>query len=117
MQDESPPARRRCVVASAPVIVPISFPRQAHSLRTGRVDAVVATADSLETTDAAVLNIGRWTRTVRQADGLAMIVRGVADIEEAKAAGATSIILQSQGSERLRGPLDPAALPGHTLGG
>ena len=91
-----------CLVAAAPSVTPWSVRRERAALREGGVDAVFATAASLEDTGAAVTRVAQWLRVDEDQGVPARVATTVAEIRAAKAAGDTAVVLHFQGSEPLR---------------
>jgi membrane dipeptidase len=90
------------VVAAAPSVTPWSLRRESVALRQGGVDAVFATAASLEDTGHAVTQVARWLRADEDPATPVRVATSVGEIRDAKAAGETAVVLHFQGSEPLR---------------
>lgn len=91
-----------CLVAAAPSITPWSLRRERVALRRGAVDAVFATAASLEDTGPAMTSVARWLRADEDPGVPVRVATSVAEIRAAQAAGDTAVVLHFQGSEPLR---------------
>jgi membrane dipeptidase len=91
-----------CLVAAAPSVTPWSLRRESVALRQGAVDAVFATAASLEDTGQAVTQVAQWLQAHEDPDAPVRVATSVAEIRAAKAAGDTAVVLHFQGTEPLR---------------
>ena len=80
-------------------------PKHIDLYQKGGVDVIAPTVGGFEKADIALGHIGRWMRLLRERGDLVQI-RSAADIEAAKAAGRTGVLLHFQGTDPLEEELD-----------
>ena len=95
-----------CLDAAAPMMAPRDLATVVPELVAGGVDAVLATAASIEGFRETADVLGAWLRL--EADGAAgvMLARSVADVRRAKAAGEIAVVLHLQGGNPIEDNVD-----------
>ena len=104
-----------CLDAAAPMVAPREFAALTPDLVAGGVDAVLATAASIEGFRETADVLGAWLRLEAAGlDGVAL-ARSVADVRRARADGQIAVVLHLQGGNPIEDNVDLADVL-HALG-
>jgi membrane dipeptidase len=95
-----------CLDATAPFITPRTVERHLDDLRTGGVDAVLATVASIEDARHAMGQIGSWLELDRSGRLPVRLARTVEEMRQAKRDGLLAVVMHFQGTDPIERDID-----------